>query len=234
MCIILNGFSRNNNETLLLISQENRNMDLIDKLNWRYATKKFDSSKKLSSEKLEILKQAFNLTPTSYGVQTMKMVVVNNDRTKSKMVEYCFGQEQVKNASHVLAICIQDEVNEIDVDNYFDDVVKIRNTTESILAKYRKELKDFVRSKTNKELEIWCVNQAYIALGNLMTACAIEGIDSCPMEGFLPDKIDELLDLNKHNLKSVLLLPVGYRAEDDMFSELKKVRKDISDTIIEL
>jgi nitroreductase len=209
-------------------------MDLIEKLNWRYATKKFDSSKKLSSEKLEILKQAFNLTPTSYGVQTMKMVIVSDEPTKNKMVELCYGQEQVKNASHVLALCIQDTVNETDVDNYFDEVVKIRNTSELILTKYRKELKDFVNSKTNEELKIWCVNQVYIALGNLMTSCAIEGIDACPMEGFLPDKIDELLDLKKHNLKSVLLLPVGYRAQDDMFAELKKVRKDISETIIEL
>ncbi len=209
-------------------------MDLIKKLNWRYATKKFDSSKILPSEKMEILKQVFNLTPTSYGMQTMKMVVVNDEKTKSKMVEYCYGQEQVKTASHVLVICIQDEVNEKDVDNYFNDVVKIRSTSESILSKYRKELKDFVNARANEELEIWCVNQVYIALGNLMTACAIEGIDSCPMEGFLPDKIDELLDLNKYNLKSVLLLPVGYRAKDDMFAEMKKVRKDISDTIIEM
>ena len=209
-------------------------MDLIEKLNWRYATKKFDSSKKLSPEKLEILKQAFNLTATSYGVQTMKMVVVNNETIKSEMVKYCYGQEQVKGASHVLAICIQDEVSEADVDNYFDTVVKIRNTSESILGKYRKELKDFVNSRTLEELETWCVNQAYIALGNLMTVCAVEGIDSCPMEGFLPDKIDELLDLKKHNLRSVLLLPVGYRAKDDMFSDLKKVRKDISETVIEM
>ena len=208
-------------------------MDLIEKLNWRYATKKFDSTKKVSQSKLEILKQAFNLTPTSYGVQTMKMVIVTDEATKDKMVDYCYGQEQTKGASHVLAICIQDEVNEADVDAYFGDVVKIRNTSETILSPYRTELKDFVTSKTKEEMEIWCVNQVYIALGNLMTACAVEEIDCCPMEGFLPEKVDELLELKKYNLKSVLLLPVGYRADDDMFSELKKVRKDISETIIE-
>ena len=209
-------------------------MDLIKKLNWRYATKKFDSSKKVSQGKLDILKQAFNLTPASYGVQTMKMVIVTDEATKDKMVDYCYGQEQTKGASHVLAICIQDEVNETDVDDYFDDVVKIRKTSETILSPYRKELKDFVKSKTKEELENWCVNQVYIALGNLMTACAVEEIDCCPMEGFLPGKVDELLELKKYNLKSVLLLPVGYRAEDDMFSDLKKVRKELSETIIEL
>lgn len=209
-------------------------MNLIESLNWRYATKKFDSTKKVSQSKLEILKQAFNLTPTSYGVQTMKMVIVTDEAVKSQMVDYCYGQEQVKGASHVLAICIQDDVNETDVDGYFDDVVKIRNTSETILSPYRKELKDFVKSKTKEELENWCVNQVYIALGNLMTACAVEEIDCCPMEGFLPGKVDELLELKKYNLKSVLLLPVGYRAEDDMFSDLKKVRKELSETIIEL
>ncbi len=113
-------------------------------------------------------------------------------------------------------------------------MVKIRNTSETILSPYREELKDFVNSKTKEEIEIWCVNQVYIALGNLMTACAVEEIDCCPMEGFLPEKVDDLLELKKYNLKSVLLLPVGYRAEDDMFSELKKVRKDLSETFIEL
>ncbi len=204
-------------------------MDLIEKLNWRYAVKKFDSTKKVSQSKLEILKQAFNLTPTSYGVQSMKMIVIKDPRIK-----YCYGQEQTKGASHVLAICIQDEVNEADVDAYFDNIVKIRKTSEIVLSKYRKELKEFVKSKTKEGIENWCINQAYIALGNLMTVCAVEGIDCCPMEGFLPEKVDELLELKKYNLKSVLLLPVGYRAKDDMFSELKKVRKDISETIIEL
>ena len=207
-------------------------MDLIDRLNWRYATKKFDNTKKLSQDKLQTLVQAFNLTPTSYGVQTMKLAVISDPLIKENMVALCYGQEQVKTASHVLAICIQDEVNEQDVDAYFDSVVKIRKTPEIILSKYRKELKDFVRSKSKTELENWCINQAYIALGNLMTACAVEAIDCCPMEGFLPKEIDKLLGLDRQNLKSVLLLPVGYRAQDDMFSQLKKVRKDLSETIL--
>lgn len=209
-------------------------MDIIEKLNWRYATKKFDNSKKLSKVKIDVLKQAFNLIPTSYGLQTMKLVIVGDDETKSKLVNLCYGQEQVENASHVLAICIQASVYEKDVDDYFDTIIKIRNTPEVILSKYRKELKDFINSKTKEQIEEWCINQAYIALGNLMTVCAVEGIDACPMEGFLPEKVDVLLGLETYNLKSVLLLPVGYRAEDDMFADLKKVRKDLSDTILEL
>ena len=209
-------------------------MKIIDKLNWRYATKKFDVSKKLSIEKIKVLKQAFNLTATSYGLQTMKLVIVSDDDIKAKLVNLCYGQEQVKEASHVLAICIQTNVDEGDVDDYFNNIIKHRKTPEIILEKYRKELKDFLSSKTDEEIERWCVKQAYIVLGNLMTVCAVEGIDACPMEGFMPDKVDKLLELNKYGLKSVLLLPAGYRAEDDMFSDLKKVRKEVSETIIEL
>ncbi len=219
---------------IIIIFAQISHMNIKDKLNWRYATKKFDDSKKLSKEKIEVLKQAFNLTPTSYGLQTMKLVIVSDDKTKSKLVNLCYGQEQVENASHVLAICIQTNVNDKDVNDYFDNIISIRKTSEIVLSKYRKELKDFINSKTKTQIEDWCINQAYIVLGNLMTVCAVEGIDACPMEGFLPDKVDELLELEKHNLKSVLLLPVGYRAEDDMFADLKKVRKDLSETIIEL
>ena len=209
-------------------------MDIIERLNWRYATKKFDESKKLSKEKLDVLKQAFNLTALSYGLQTLKLIVISDEKVKSDMVALCYGQEQVKNASHVLAICIQNDVNEKDVDNHFDNIKRIRKTPELVLAKYRKEQKDFIKKKTQEEIENWCVKQAYIALGNLMTICAVEEIDACPMEGFLPDKVDDLLKLNTYNLKSVLLLPVGYRAKDDMFAGFKKVRKEIKETVIDL
>ena len=209
-------------------------MKTTELLNWRYATKKFDSSKYLSEEKLNILKQAFNLTPTSYGIQAMKMLVISDEKTKRDMVSMCYGQEQVKDASHVLVLAIHDQVTDKDIDDHFDNVVKTRGTSEEILSKYRTELKDFVNSRSQQELREWCIKQAYIALGNLMTVCAAEQIDSCPMEGFIPKKVDELLNLKALHLKSVLLLPVGYRAKDDMFAALKKVRKDIKETIIEL
>lgn len=209
-------------------------MDIINQLNWRYATKKFDISKKVSSEKLETLKQAFNLTPLSYGLQTIKLVIVDDQETKDKFVELSYGQKQVAQASHILVLCIQDKVDETDVDAHFDNIKAIRKTPELILSKFRKELKEFVKNRSKEQIKNWCINQAYIALGNLMTVCAAEGIDGCPMEGFLPKKIDELLKLDELGLKSVLLLPVGYRSEDDMFADLKKVRKDISETIIEL
>lgn len=209
-------------------------MDIIQKLNWRYATKKFDTTKKVSSNKLNVLKQAFNLTPLSYGLQTLKMVVVSDEDAKKKFVDLCYGQQQVAQASHILVICIQNNVDATDVDAYFDNIKAIRNTPEMILAKYRQEQKDYLASRTQEQIELWCKKQAYIALGNLMTVCAVEQIDACPMEGFMPLKVDELLELDRHNLKSVLLLPIGYRANDDMFAGFKKVRKNILETVIEL
>lgn len=209
-------------------------MNIIKKLNWRYATKKFDTSKKVSEKQIETLKEAFNLTPTSYGLQTIKLVIVSDIEAKKEFVDICYGQEQVAQASHILVICIQDIVNEVDVDAHFDNIKSIRKTPEMVLAKYRKEQKDFLKKKSKSEIENWCIKQAYIALGNLMTVCAVKKIDACPMEGFIPSKVDNLLKLSQFGLKSVLLLPVGYRAEDDMFAGFKKVRKKLTETVIEL
>lgn len=209
-------------------------MDIIKQLNWRYATKKFDRSKKVSDAKLDVIKQAYNLTALSYGLQTSKLVIVSDDSIKAKFVELCYGQQQVAQASHILVICIQKTVGETDVDAHFDNIKSIRNTPEMVLAKFRKEQKEYIASRTQEQIDLWCKNQAYIILGNLMTVCAVEEIDACPMEGFIPSKVDDLLGLDALNLKSVLLLPIGYRAEDDMFAGFKKVRKSLSETIIEI
>tara|TARA_R110002073_G_scaffold303301_1_gene471609 strand:+ start:256 stop:885 length:630 start_codon:yes stop_codon:yes gene_type:complete len=209
-------------------------MDTIQQLNWRYATKKFNTSKKLPQNKLDILKQAFNLTSTSFGLQTIKMVIVTNKELRESLVKHSYNQSQVADASHLLVICIQENINDHDVNTYFDSVKTIRNTPGTILEPYRKDLLKSMQKRTVQECQLWSTNQAYIALGNLMTVCAMEGIDACPMEGFVASAYDDLLKLNDKNLKSVLLLPVGYRADDDMFASLKKVRKPIEETVIEL
>ncbi|WP_100612967.1 NAD(P)H-dependent oxidoreductase [Confluentibacter lentus] len=209
-------------------------MDTIKQLEWRYATKKFDKTKELSASKLNILKQAFNLTATSFGLQTITLVVVTNSDLRERLVEHTYRQSQVLDASHLLVICIKETIDDKDVNDYFDNLRTIRDTSETILSPYRKNLIETMQRMTKDEQQQWSMNQAYIALGNLMTVCAIEGIDSCPMEGFVPSKYDEILNLNERGLKSALLLPVGYRAEDDMFSGFLKVRKKIEDTVFEL
>ncbi|RCT54662.1 NAD(P)H-dependent oxidoreductase [Winogradskyella sp. KYW1333] len=209
-------------------------MSIIEKLNWRYATKKFDTTKQLSDSQLEILKEAFNLTALSYGLQTLKMVVVGDKSIRENLVALAFGQRQVVDASHLLVLCIQNEIDTDDVEEHFDTVKAIRNTPDELLDPFKEKLKSTIETMPDSKKSDWATKQAYIALGNLMTVCAIEEIDSCPMEGFLPEELDKVLNLDKYELKSVLLLPVGFRAEDDMFASLKKVRKPISDTVLEL
>ena len=209
-------------------------MNIINQLKWRYATKKFDANKLLSNDKLEILKEAFNLTALSYGLQTLKLVIVKDKALRETLVEVSYGQRQVVDASHLLVLCIQSKIDETDIDDHFETIEEIRNTPAEILKPFRKQLESTIIKMPEADKASWSSKQAYIALGNLMTVCAIEEIDSCPMEGFLPEALDKLLNLNDHGLNSVLLLPVGYRAEDDMFSSLKKVRKSIDKTVIEL
>jgi len=209
-------------------------MTIIDSLKWRYATKKFDDARVLPAEKLQVLKEAFNLTALSYGLQTLKMVVVEDKTIREGLVQHAYGQRQVVDASHLLVLCIQNDINEDDVESHFVNVKNIRNTPDSVLEPFKKGLKTTISNMPNDKKIGWASKQAYIALGNLMTVCAVEGIDGCPMEGFIPAEIDKALNLEQHGLSSVLMFPVGYRAEDDMFADLKKVRKTLSETIIEL
>jgi nitroreductase len=209
-------------------------MNIINSLKWRYATKKFDPSKKLSKQQIEILKNAFNLTPTSFGLQPIKMIVISNKKLQEKFVEHSYFQRQVADASHLLVLCIEKDTSIDNVNAYFDLEKEIRGTSEEIVATFRKQLVDMYSNLSNEKIEQSAVYQTYIALGNLMTVCAIEKIDACPLEGFVPQKVDELLNLKGLNLKSVLLLPVGYRAEDDVMKGMQKVRKPLSETVLEI
>ena len=208
--------------------------DVLERLKWRYATKKFDASKRLSEEKLSILKESFNLTATSYGLQPLKMVILSNPDLKKLLVPITMDQDQVENASHVLVICTETKIDSDYIKDHFNLVVKIRSTPREILSSFEEYLVSSFSDKQSDELNIWSTNQAYLALGNLLTVCAIEKIDACPIEGFDPDKYDELLQLNEKGLQSVIVLAVGYRAEDDMFSGFDKVRKGVDEVIIEM
>lgn len=208
-------------------------MDNINALKWRYATKKFDNEKLLPPPKVEILKNAFNLTATSYGLQPIKLVVVQDKVLQEKLVNFSMNQKQIATASHVLILCIEKKINREFIEKYFNRVHKIRATPKEILGPFKDYLIGDFENKPVDEIKLWSTNQAYLALGTLMTVCATEAIDACPMEGFEPENYDKLLGLEELNLQSVLVLPVGYRAEDDMFSEFKKVRRPLSDVIIE-
>lgn len=208
--------------------------DIIDQLKWRYATKKFDASKKLSDAKLNVLKESFNLTATSYGLQPLKMLVISNADLKKKLIPFTMDQEQVGNASHVLVLCTETNMDSAFIKDYFKLVVETRNTPRDIIEPFETYLVEEFSAKSKDTIENWMEKQAYIAMGNLLTVCALEGIDSCPIEGFEPVKYDELFQLKQKGLKSVLVLAVGYRAEDDFFSSLVKVRRGVGEVVIDV
>ena len=208
--------------------------NILAQLQWRYATKKFDENKKLSKEKINLLKEAFNLTATSYGLQPLKLVVVSNAKIIQELVPISYNQAQIGSASHIFVLCSETLVDSTYIKNYFDLVEKTRNTPREILSSFEEYLITSFSEKTLEDIETWAAKQAYLVLGNLLTVCAMAEIDSCPIEGFEPEKYDEFLNLSEKGLRSVLVLAVGYRAEDDMFSDLKKVRKRVDDVVIEI
>lgn len=208
-------------------------MNIIESLKWRYATKKFDTTKLVSDEKLAILKEAFTLTATSYGLQPVKMLVISNKSIQEKLVAHSYNQQQVAQASHVLVICRENTIDEAFIRDCFENEKDIRGTSDDVLDGFRSYLINDFSNKSDDDIKLWATKQAYIILGNLLTVCAVEQIDACPMEGFVPEQYDELLNLKSKGLSSVLVLPIGYRAEDDMFSELKKVRKSVANNIID-
>ncbi len=208
-------------------------MEIIKALEWRYAVKKFDPSKLLSEDQVAMLKEAFNLTATSYGLQPIKLVVISDKSLQKKLRDFAFNQAQVEEASHVLLFCIEQGVDAEFIRNYFNRVKEIRNTPEDVLEPFQNFLIEDFEKKTEDDIFNWAKNQAYLAMGNMLTVCAMGGIDACPMEGFSTEAFDEILDLKSANLRSVLVLPVGYRAGDDFMAELKKVRKPLGDSVID-
>ena len=207
-------------------------MNIIDQLNWRYAVKQFDTEKKLSKEQVETLLKAANLTATSFGMQPSKIVVVENKDLREQLVPYSWGQRQVADASHLLIITINSDAGEKEVDAFVKRTAEARSISEDSLEGMSKMVKGFLSGMDNAKKDVWMSNQAYIVLGNLLTVCAVEGIDACPIAGFQPEKYDELLELEKEGQKSVLVLPVGFRLDSDKYASLTKVRMADNEYVI--
>lgn len=204
--------------------------DVLDALQWRYACKKFDSTRHLSEQSVQQLLEALNLTATSLGMQLMKIVVVKNPIVKEQMLQHCYNQHQVLDCSHVLVLCRFNEVDEQLVDEYVARSAATRNF--DLNSPKMQGFKNMVLSTIalpEEKRNVWMTNQVYIALGNLLTTCAMMQIDSCPMEGFIPKGVDSLLGLSALGLSSVLLCPIGFRHTEDVYAQLPKVRKPIDD-----
>lgn len=207
-------------------------MNILDSLNWRYATKEFDTTKKLSEEQIDLLLKAGNLTATSFGLQPGKIVLVENKETREELVQYSWGQKQVAEASHLLVLTVDTDLGEAQVDRYVKDIADQRGVSEESLEGMSKMMKGFLSGMDDEKKKIWAEHQAHIVLGNLLTVCALEGIDACPIAGFQPEKYDEVLNLKEENQASVLVLPVGFRLDTDKYANLAKVRMSESEFVI--
>lgn len=209
-------------------------MDIINALEWRYATKNFDTEAIIPDETIELLKHAFNLTASSYGLQPVKLLVVSNKSTLNDLVPLSMNQKQVGQASHLCVFCVETNIDESYIRTFFDRVKSINNTPDEILNPFRTSVINSFKAKSYDAIFKWGAKQAYLAMGNMLTVCATQGVDACPMEGFDPLEYDRFFKLNEKGLRSVLIMPIGYRASDDMFAAMNKVRKPLSESIIEV
>jgi nitroreductase/dihydropteridine reductase len=202
---------------------------ILEALNWRYATKKFDSSKKISPKDLETIKEVLRLTPSSYGLQPWKFLLIENQAIRQQLREKSWGQSQVTDASHLIVFCSYLDLKEEHIDEHISNTSVTRNQDIENLAGYGNFVKKTLSNLSPTDISTWSSKQLYIALGQLMLACAEMKIDATPMEGFEPAGYDEILGLKAKNLHATLVCPIGYRHLEDGAQFLKKVRKEQDD-----
>ncbi|MDP2090454.1 MAG: NAD(P)H-dependent oxidoreductase [Candidatus Gracilibacteria bacterium] len=199
---------------------------IIEALNWRYATKSFDTSKKVSSDDLEDIIESFRLTPSSFGLEPWKLIVIENDEIKNELVNYSYNQKQVGESSHLLVFTIRTDLDDNFIDEHLNNNTKITGASRENLSGYENVMKSYFSAMNQEAKEKWAREQVFIALGIVLNTLAQKGIDSCAIGGFNPTKYDELLGLSEKNLKSVVVLPIGYRNIYDKYSKSPKVRYD--------
>lgn len=212
-----------------------KNEQLLNAMNWRYATKKFDSNKKIEEKTWNALQDSLILTASSYGLQPWKFIIVTNSEIQKKLTAVSWGQKQVEDCSHLVVFAVKEKMDEDHVEKFIQSNAKIRNMEVSSLEGYKKMmLGDVVNGERGKLSFEWAARQAYIALGNFMTSCALVGVDTCAMEGIDPLKYDEILGLKGTGWRTVVACPAGFRASDDKYSEAKKVRFSTNELILNI
>ncbi len=197
----------------------------LNQLHWRYATKKFNPSKKISESVWKTLEQSLILSPSSFGLQPWKFFVIRNSEIRQKLLEHSWGQTPVVNASHLVVFATKNNINNTDVDRHIQRMAEVQQVAPENLAGFGNVVKGFISKPPYPiDLNEWAAKQAYIALGFFMTCAAMLEIDTLPMEGFIPAKYDEVLDLNSQGYSSVVVCAAGYRADDDKYALQPKVR----------
>jgi nitroreductase len=197
---------------------------LLDALKWRYATKKFDASKRIPEETWEILEHSLALTPSSFGLQPWQFLVVENPELRAGLRAASWGQSQVTDASHLVVFTARTDLGEDDIGRWIDRLSNVQGTPVEALAPLRSVISGFIEPMTPAARQAWNTRQVYIALGQFMAAAAILGIDTCPLEGIDPAGYDKVLDLEGSGYATAVGCAVGYRAADDRHASLPKAR----------
>ncbi|MEN0055678.1 MAG: NAD(P)H-dependent oxidoreductase [Mucilaginibacter sp.] len=200
-------------------------MSLIEKLQWRAAVKKFDPSKNITTEQLDNLLSAVQLAPTSYGLQPFKVIVVKDAETREKLKAAGYNQAQITDADALFVFASVTKFDEQFGKSFIDLVASVRNVDRASLAGYEQVVLGALGNRTEEQNLAWAHKQAYVALGVLLSAAADMGIDAGPMEGFDAAKFDEILGLKEKGLTTTVIAAVGFRAEDDHYSKMIKVRR---------
>jgi nitroreductase len=209
--------------------------ELLESLHTRYATKQFDPSRKISPEDWSAVEDALVLTPSSGGLQPWKFIVITDIELRKKLTPASFGQPQVNDASHLVVFAAKTDFSEADVDAHLQHTAEVRGIPLEALATYRGMLVGgIVKAMDEAQRNAWARNQAYIALGNLLTTAAVLGIDACPMEGFDRAQYDEILGLKEKGLASAVIATVGYRLPTDKNASALKVRFPKDEVIISI
>ena len=205
---------------------------LLAQLRWRYAVKKFDPARKIPAATWSALEEALVLSPSSYGLQPWRFIVVNDPAVRALLRPASWNQPQTTDASHYVVFAARVALSEADVDRYVARIAEVRGVTAESLAPFRGMMVGgVVEGMPPERRDHWAAHQVYIALGNLMTAAAAIGVDTCPMEGISPAKYDEILGLAADGFHTVVACAAGYRAADDRLAAELKVRFAADDVI---
>jgi nitroreductase/dihydropteridine reductase len=224
----------NNNVTTTDIPVRAINESLLEALNWRYATKRMNG-KKVPAEKVDIILEAARLAPTSSGLQPFSILVITDPELLKQIQPIANNQPQITEASHLLVFAAWENVTNEKIDEVYDQILRERNMKLDAMDEYKNRLKGMYAAKTQEERFQIAARQSYIALGFAIAAAATEKVDAIPMEGFRNAELDKLLGLKEKGLRSLTLLPLGYRdVENDWLSNLKKVRRAKEELVIEL
>jgi nitroreductase len=199
------------------------NETIVRQLNWRYATKKFDPAHKIQAADWRTLAQSLLLAPSSFGLQPFKFFVVENPEVRAKLRAAAWDQSQITDASHLVVFAVKRDVGPADVQRLVDRIADVRGVPVESLEAYKQSMLGSL-SRPADQVAAWASRQPYIALGNFLTAAALLGVDACPMEGFDADQFDQILGLDKSGYRAQVMVTAGYRADDDAYAKLVKVR----------